>query len=162
MTVAGRKPTPAALTKLRGNPGKRTRRTEPEIDASVPTPPSHLDKTAVAEWDRITSLMSNAGMMSPVYRALLSSYCQTYSDWVQLSEQVKTRERWRESDKGYPFEDPMWIRVGALRKELDKQSEKIGITPVMLSRVHVIGKTKQKQTKEQALAEKLFKVPVKS
>lgn len=159
--MAGRKPTPAALTKLRGNPSKRGRRTEPEIDNSVPTPPEHLDQIAVAEWDRITSLMSNAGMMSPVYRALLASYCQTYSDWVQLSEQVQNRERWRESDKGYPFEDPMWLRVGALRKEMDKQTEKIGITPVMLSKVHVIGKPQPKPTKEQALAEKLFKVPVK-
>lgn len=160
--MAGRKRTPSALAKLRGNPGKRKRAVEPQFDPTCPSPPKHLDKTAIEEWYRITTLMSNANMMTPAYRAILSNYCQTWGELVELSNELPNESRYLETrDKGYRYKNPIFSDVAKLRKELKGYSAELGITPVTLSKAHIVGSGNTTRTPEQTLAERLFKIPVK-
>ena len=159
--MTGRKRTPAKVTALRGNPGHRKRTVEPQFDTDIPDAPAVLDREARAEWTRITSLMSNAGMMTPAYRGLLTIYCQTWSEYVFLMGELDGHPRWGKTPNGYDYENPRYIRVGKVRDQLAKICAEMGITPVTLSKAHMVGKPQTSQTKEQALAEKLFRVPVK-
>ena len=159
--MTGRKRTPAKITALRGNPGHRKRTAEPQFDTAIPDAPAVLDKEGQREWTRITSLMSNAGMMTPAYRGLLTIYCQTWSEYVKLMGELEGQPRWAQTPNGYEYENPRFIRVGKVRDQFSKLCAELGITPVTLSKAHMVGKPDSPQTKQQALAEKLFQVPVK-
>ncbi len=68
------------LRLLTGNPGKRASRprTKPKT-AGVPSPPSGLDRVALAEWRRVVPLLEAEGLLSRLDRGMLAAYCATYA-----------------------------------------------------------------------------------
>lgn len=75
--VRGPKPTPTALRRLQGNPGKRAgNHDEPVPPADLPTCPNHLNAPAREEWDRLASVLHEMGVVTLVDRAALAAYCQ--------------------------------------------------------------------------------------
>lgn len=161
--MAGRKPTPKPLKKLRGNPRKERLNgaSDPVFETAIPDAPDYLETEARAEWDRITTELAAKQLITHVDRAILAAYCQTYGDIESLSQQAKTAARFLETPTGYKYENPLHIRIAKLRKELQGYTAELGITPVARNKVKMIGKPPAEPTKEQSLAEKLFKTPVK-
>ncbi len=83
----GRKPTPTALKRLAGNPGKRPLNAhEPKPRAVLPRCPAHLCPEARAEWKRISKKLHTLGLLTELDAAALALYCQAYGRWV-LAEQ---------------------------------------------------------------------------
>jgi hypothetical protein len=63
----GPKPTPTALRRLQGNPGKRAwNHDEPVPPADLPTCPDHLNAAARDEWERLASVLHEMGVVTLV------------------------------------------------------------------------------------------------
>src|ERR1700736_878819 len=86
--MPGPPPIPFALRKLRGNPGKRRLRAEPEpqIPKTCPEPPSFLNAYAQDEWWRTAPQLHALGLLSAIDVACLAEYCQSYGHWRQAEE----------------------------------------------------------------------------
>lgn len=158
----GRKPTPSATKRLRGNPGKRKVNTsEPTYEVAIPDAPSNLDEGALTEWNLITQELAAKQVITQVDKAILALYCETYSEWIMLGEMLKENPT---VIKTYPTgAEYVTLLLGArrsARQELKQYTTELGITPSSRTKVKMIGKAVAEPNKKQALAEKLFKVPV--
>lgn len=76
----GRKPVPADLRKLRGNPRKGkiaflTRRLAP----GKAEPPRWLKGDGLREWERIVPELHRQGLLSVLDLAMVAAYCETFS-----------------------------------------------------------------------------------
>jgi phage terminase small subunit len=70
-------PTPTALKKLRGNPGKRAlNRTEPTPAPACPDPPAFLtDADAIAIWHEEAPTMIALGLLGTTHRRAFAMLC---------------------------------------------------------------------------------------
>lgn len=90
MATRGRKPTPTALKKLKGNPGKRPLNgAEPVVPPGKPTCPKHIAGEGKKEWARSTKLLAEMGLLSKAEGPALALYCQLYERWVEAEANIK-------------------------------------------------------------------------
>lgn len=87
----GRRPLPANVHLLRGNPSKLSASDlmdsfQPQVD--IPTAPKHLWPEARKEWRRITPELERYGLISKLDRTALALYCQAYARWVWAEESL--------------------------------------------------------------------------
>lgn len=84
---SGRKPIPATVHQLRGNPSKKSAAElangkKPVTPASkAPACPEFLTADAKAEWKRVVNSLVILGLISTIDRAELATYCQAWGDW---------------------------------------------------------------------------------
>lgn len=83
-------PVPFALRALRGNPGKRPMRSEPQPERPpiCPDPPVYLDALAADEWRAVAPQLHALGLLTVVDVACLSAYCGAYSSWRTAAESL--------------------------------------------------------------------------
>ena len=76
--MRGRKPTPTQLRVLEGNPGRRPlRKNEPKPPAGDVACPDYLvDDLARAAWAELAPALLACGILTPLDRDLLASFCQ--------------------------------------------------------------------------------------
>jgi P27 family predicted phage terminase small subunit len=88
VTMSGPPPTPLHLRVLRGNPGKRPLRPEPEPPAlaACPEPPAFLTGCAAEEWRRAASDLHVTGLLRGIDTMLLAAYCQHAATWRMAVE----------------------------------------------------------------------------
>ena len=68
--MAGRKPKPAAVKKLEGNPGKRKLNTkEPNPGKGMPDCPAWLLPEAKTEWIRLSEKLNQMGVLTEIDRS---------------------------------------------------------------------------------------------
>lgn len=73
------RPTPTALKKLAGNPGKRPiNKDEPLPTTGAPQRPDWLTGDSLAEWNRIVPELDRLGILTCVDGGILEAYCVTY------------------------------------------------------------------------------------
>jgi P27 family predicted phage terminase small subunit len=86
--MSGPPPTPTVLRLMRGNPGKRPIRPEPQPPrtAEPPEPPSFLVGHAADEWWRVAPVLHQMGLLSQLDVAALAAYCVAYTRWRQAEE----------------------------------------------------------------------------
>ena len=86
----GRRPKPTAIRRLEGNRGKRAwNHDEPEPPDGIPRCPKHLAPVARTEWRRVARALHAMGVLTPIDRAALAAYCQSYAKWVEAEEQAQ-------------------------------------------------------------------------
>jgi P27 family predicted phage terminase small subunit len=91
MAQKGRKPKPAMVHLLNGNPSKSSisKRFEKETDASevrvmhIPDPPEWFDSVAKKEWERVARILIDIRILTEADLSLLEMYCQSYSRWKE-------------------------------------------------------------------------------
>jgi P27 family predicted phage terminase small subunit len=78
---------------LRGNPGQRRLRPEPEpaIEPACPEPPSYVTGHAAEEWRNVAPELFRMRMLTRVDTACLAAYCTSYARW-RLALELLTRE----------------------------------------------------------------------
>lgn len=81
-------PTPTHLRLLRGNPGKRPIRSEPEpqIPESIPEPPAFLTGHAADEWRRVAPELYRLRLLTLLDVGPFAAYCQSYARWRTAEE----------------------------------------------------------------------------
>ena len=91
---SGRKPLPANVHMLRGNPSKLSAAELKgtgggvEVEAKIPPCPAFLSKPAKAEWSRIAKDLQSLGLLCELDRAELAIYCQAWGDWKLAREKI--------------------------------------------------------------------------
>lgn len=77
------RPTPTALKKLAGNPGKRPINTaEPQPAGRIGACPDWFPADARLEWDRIVPELDRLGVLTSVDAATVEAHCLTYCEIV--------------------------------------------------------------------------------
>lgn len=77
------RPTPTALKKLAGNPGKRPfNDCEPMPHKGAPKCPDWMTGDALVEWRRIVPELDRLGVLTAVDGAVLEAHCLTYGEIV--------------------------------------------------------------------------------
>lgn len=139
--MPGRRPKPTALKELQGNPGHRALNHNEPKPTGIPTCPKHLDKTAKAEWRRISEALISLGLLTSVDRAALAAYCAAYSTWVEAETSMQKFGRVITSPSGYSIQSPY---VGIRNTSLDLMRKflvEFGMTPASRSRLQLSSDT---------------------
>ncbi|MHC2292862.1 P27 family predicted phage terminase small subunit [Bradyrhizobium barranii subsp. barranii] len=81
-------PVPFPLKALRGNPGKRPMRPEPqpEIAADVPEPPAFITGYAADEWWSAAPELYRLGLLTRIDVPALAAYCHAFGQWRMAAE----------------------------------------------------------------------------
>ncbi len=156
VTMAGRRPTPTALKKLAGNPGKRAlNESEPQFAPGRPPCPPHLVGEARKEWNRVTKLLLDAGLLTKADRAALAAYCEAWATWVLAVETLAQPEAKgggmvKITEKGYPMLSSWWTISQQAAKTMRAYLVEFGLTPAARSRMKV-----QSEGRKRTVAEML-------
>ena len=144
MPTMGRRPTPTAIRKLMGNPGKRPiNEKEPVAPKRLPKPPIHLSDEALAEWERVALDLYHAGVLTVFDRGTLAAYCQVYGRWAQAETALKRVADGDElnyglmvqTQSGNLIQNPL---VGVANRSLTNMvriAAELGMTPAARSRI---------------------------
>ncbi len=99
--------------------------------AGTPKMPAGMSAVAQTEWRRIVKLLSDAGVIADVDRAVLTVYCETWADVCKLQKIVQ------QADFDYLDENCRKIvrMLGAAETRLLKFAQQLGCTPASRSRV---------------------------
>lgn len=147
--MKGRKPVPAGIKALRGNPGRR-RLPASAPSGDLPRCPAHLSAEAKREWNRVLPELALAGLISTLDRALLAGYCQCWGLAVSCQEILKKEGLLGVSQHGGQTKHPA---VGILRDaliQLRAYASELGMGAV--NRARMPGKS-QKRNPLEALIE---------
>lgn len=91
---SGRRPLPANVHALRGNPSKKSQQEligqagQQTAVAEIPPCPAFLHKDAKTEWKRIAKDLQTLGLISKLDRGELAVYCQAWADWKRAREKI--------------------------------------------------------------------------
>ncbi len=124
MAKRGRKPLPANVHMLHGNPSKLaeselTDAIDPPVE--IPGCPPHLLAGAKREWKRITPLLEELGLISHLDRTVLAVYCQAYARWEDVEREIKAQ-----GDKGLQDMTPSGYRqMSVLLQISNRMSEQL-------------------------------------
>lgn len=139
----GRKPTPTAIRKLRGNPGKRPiNEREPAPARGIPSCPRWLKGEARHEWLRVTKLLDDAGVLTLVDRAAVLAYCQAWGRWVEAEKALQEEPGpIITNPSGRLVVHPLVTVAAQAWAQTLKAAAELGITPSSRSRVSAVGDT---------------------
>jgi P27 family predicted phage terminase small subunit len=86
--MRGPPPTPTHLRLLRGNPGKRPLKPEPQPEQipDVPDPPAFLVGFAADEWSVVCEQLQRLHLLTKVDLPSLMAYCWSYQTWRTAAE----------------------------------------------------------------------------
>ncbi len=125
----GRRPKPAELKLVTGNPGKRSL---PKRDVKIPgcaAPPEMLKAEALKEWKRISPLLATLGLLKSIDREALGCYCQAVAEARWAVRRLAKDGRIVKAGNGTLIPHPA---VQILRQAMDrvvKFSVEFGMTP---------------------------------
>lgn len=133
--MPGPPPTPLRLRLLRGNPGKRPLRPEPEPSrpAQCPDRPAFVTGYAADEWDRVAPELHRLGLLTVLDIAVLTVYCATYARWRTAEESLA---RMAQSDGDMCAGARSLARIARhAAADMVRYAGEFGMTPVARSRL---------------------------
>lgn len=89
--MKGRKPLPANVHLLRGNPSKLPAEklhggVSPDVE--IPAAPRHLKGEALKEWKRITAELAQLGLVTAIDRAALTMYVESWATYTHALQKI--------------------------------------------------------------------------
>ncbi|OKO77247.1 phage terminase small subunit P27 family [Bradyrhizobium sp. AS23.2] len=137
-------PVPFELAKLRGNPGKRRLRPEPQptVEAEPPAPPDWLSAYAREEWLRAGPQLHHLRLLSVLDIGPFAAYCEAYSTWRTAAEALArfaerddaTRGLLIKSSEG-PKTNPLVRIASRAAEDMVSFASQFGLTPVARARI---------------------------
>jgi len=140
---------PFVLRALRGNPGKRPTKPEPQPEQTidVPEPPGFIAGYAADEWWRTAPELHRLGLLTRMDISALAAYCHAFGQWQMAAEALATMQA------NDPIMNGMIIKtkfgdaamnplVSIARKhagDVIRYSAEFGLTPVARTRLAVGG-----------------------
>ena len=134
--MRGAKPKATVLKLVTGNPGRRplnAREAQPKI--VIPDPPQMLDELALVEWQRVTPLLAEVGLITRLDRAVVAGYCMAFSRWMECERMLKTTGLIVKSPNGYPMYSPYLAASNKALDQVRQMSEQIGLSGSSRSRI---------------------------
>jgi P27 family predicted phage terminase small subunit len=135
--MSGPPPTPLHIRLLKGNPGRRPLRPEPqpEVEAKVPEPPSFLTGYARAEWDYVAPHLHRLNLLTTLDISMLAVYCTAYSRWRQATEALATGAMTVPTTEGNLRIHPLVRIAREAGADMLRLAGEFGMTPVARSRL---------------------------
>jgi P27 family predicted phage terminase small subunit len=94
-------PKPTALKLIEGNRNRRPLpQDEPKPPPGIPRRPLFLDPEACSEWDRIVPQLHAIGILADIDRAVLATYCRSWSRWVDAETALQAMAKLDPETKG--------------------------------------------------------------
>ena len=136
--MRGRKPTPTALKRLRGNPGKRPLNdAEPKPDPKAPNAPEHLNDEARKAWGWLCGTLKRLGLLAHSDLAIMALYCETWAEYIKVRREVDEFGFILTSPQtGNPFVNPLVNIEAMLKKQLLQYLSELGLSPTSRTRLH--------------------------
>jgi len=134
--MQGRKPKATVLKLITGNPGHRAlNQHEAKTRVVIPDPPAMLDEDALAEWQRVTLLLAEVGLIAKLDRAILAAYCTAWSRWMECEKQLRITGLIVKAPNGYPMYSPYLVASNKAMEQVRQFSEQIGLSGSSRSRI---------------------------
>jgi P27 family predicted phage terminase small subunit len=143
--MRGRKPKPAHLRLIEGNPGKRALPKGVKIEPTeAPEPPTFIKGYAREEWDRIAPGLALMGMLTAIDTAALASYCQSYAVWRQATEAINkmaasdmlTGGLMIKTTNGNAIQNPLVGTANKAASDMVRYAAEFGMTPSARTRLN--------------------------
>jgi P27 family predicted phage terminase small subunit len=149
----GRRPMPAALHALRGNPGKRKHVADPTplpaegepqtIDGSVvelrvPRPPAGLSAAAKKHWRRLAPMLLKNGLLRATDQDSLATLCRLEAEDEALAKLATAKNRYY-TVNGIVRRHPAVADRQKLTKDLRDYRDRFGLSPQARARVPIGG-----------------------
>jgi len=77
---------------------------------SKPEKPNYLNDVAGEEWDRITKVLDEMGMLSSADQTTLAAYCECWGRYREAIEEIKLNGKVVVSKTGYPMPSA-WVTI---------------------------------------------------
>lgn len=142
--MRGRKPKPAHLRLIEGNPGKRPLAKGMKIEpTAMLEPPAFINGYASEEWNRIAPGLALMGILTSIDVAALGSYCQSYAIWRQASEAINkmaasdmlTGGLMIKTTNGNAIQNPLVGTANKAASDMVRYAAEFGMTPSARSRL---------------------------
>lgn len=133
--MRGRKPTPAAVRRLAGNPGKRKIAEGIIIPQGQPLPPWPLTKEAKREWLRLCSALAPAGVLTALDADALALWSETIARYLQASKDLARHGSLITGPNGIPVVNPAQAIIRQCLATMQRYQTEFGATPSARMRV---------------------------
>ncbi len=155
MTARGVAPTPTAIKKLRGNPGRRplnNAEAQFEVPSRVPNVPDFLGPMAVEIWSDLGRMLLDAGLFTRVDKYALGMFAAAAGRWMEAESKIEeSGGPVLTGPNGGIYQNP-WLSVSNKAwDQMYKLFGDFGLSPAERARLPV-----HKDQAEMTLAEKLF------
>jgi P27 family predicted phage terminase small subunit len=154
--VRGRKPKPAVVRRLAGNPGHRpVNDAAPHLPAptKMPRPPHYLCDEAAGIWRRLGRLLLDAGLLTLVDLHALAMFCAAAARWIEAEKKLADTGMILESKQGGLYQNPYLSVANKAWEQMRKMLSEFGLSPAERSRLRVLA-----TEDEPSLAEQLFQM----
>jgi P27 family predicted phage terminase small subunit len=134
--MRGAKPKATVLKLVTGNPGRRPlNQHEAKPQAVIPDPPDFLKDAALAEWQRVTPLLAEVGLIAKLDRAVIAGYCQAWARWLRCERELETEGLIVKSPNGYPMQSAYLAAANKALEQVRQMAEQIGLSGSSRSRI---------------------------
>lgn len=132
----GRKAIPTELKRLMGNPGKRPLPVgEPKFTTGIPHCPSWLKGEARAMWNRVTSELAGAKLLTIADEGVLVGYCLAYSQLKRAQALIDQGGVVTETRLGGLIKHPAVTVKNEALTQLRAYGSELGLSPVARTRL---------------------------
>jgi P27 family predicted phage terminase small subunit len=145
--MPGPTPTPPHLKLLKGNPGRRPIKAnpEPEVSPEIPSPPEFLSPIAKDEWWRIAGELRRLQLLTPLDVGVFSVYCQSHANWIEAERELakaaaadpQTGGLLVKGSHGQLMANPLLRVVSAAAGRMMDAATQLGLTPASRSRISI-------------------------
>ena len=141
--MRGRKPKPAHLRLIEGNPGKRKVNTSIDPSPELHAPPPFLPQEGQDEWKRVSGELYNLGLLTTVDRTALAAYCHSYAIWKQATDAINqmaardqlTRGLMIKTTNGNAIQNPLIGTANKAASDMVRYAAEFGMTPSARARL---------------------------
>jgi P27 family predicted phage terminase small subunit len=136
MGLRGAPPTPTAINKIRGFPGKRKPGAdEPMPTIGAPAMPDYLDEVAVQEWNRLMPELLKMRVVTEADAIPLGNLCQAYSILIDAQRQLQKTGILYKTKSGYIQQSPLLGIIHAQTTIVNGLAREFGLTPSSRTRI---------------------------
>jgi len=133
--MKGRKPTPTALKKLKGERPSRINENEPEVVGTFPSCPRFLGKEARAEFFRIKRETKFCPFITTLDRGVLINYCVAWESFTKSYAMVQKFGPFIKTKNGNIIQNPAFAGMNKAMEQMAKFSAELGFSPSSRGRV---------------------------
>jgi P27 family predicted phage terminase small subunit len=123
------------LKQLKGNPGNRPIKEEPQVTMGAPTPPDDLKGEAFAEWSRIVPDLNRAGLLAEIDRGYLVAYCEAWASFCEARESLHENGALIAGRDGGVVRNPAAMVMKDSLDMMLKFGAKFGLSPIDRARL---------------------------
>jgi P27 family predicted phage terminase small subunit len=140
-------PVPFKLKLLRGNPGRRPIKSEPQprSAAKFPEAPAHLSEYGRREWERIGPEIWALGLLTVLDETSFAAYCSAYGMW-RTAEELLAREGLTVRGDRHAVANPLQKIAAQAARDVLRLGSEFGLSPAARVRV-AAGKLPASQSK---------------